>query len=84
MKLHKNEGAPSGGLRKAALEQKYGLGHVSDDPEPLINYLDVSQCCVCILHAVGNRWVIDACSGLSRSASLSGSSSYGQHHSYGI
>jgi len=34
--------ALSGGLRKAALEWKYGLGRVSDDPEPLINYLDVS------------------------------------------
>jgi len=32
--------ALSGGLRKAALERKYG--GVSDDPEPLINYLDVS------------------------------------------
>ena len=51
VKLYKNEGAPSGGLRKAALERKYGLGRVSGDPEPLINYLDVSQCCVCILHA---------------------------------
>jgi len=32
----------SGGLRKAALEAKYGRKGVSDDPEPLINYLDVS------------------------------------------
>ena len=34
--------ALSGGMRKAALEWKYGLRDVSDDPEPLINYLDVS------------------------------------------
>ena len=35
--------ALSGGLRKAALEWKYGMGRVSDDPVPLINYLDVSH-----------------------------------------
>ena len=34
--------ALSGGMRKAALEWKYGLRGVSDDPEPLISYLDVS------------------------------------------
>ena len=34
--------AISGGMRKAALEWKYGLRKVGDDPEPLINYLDVS------------------------------------------
>ena len=34
--------AISGGMRKAALEWKYGLREVGDDPEPLINYLDVS------------------------------------------
>ena len=32
----------SGGMRKSALEWKYGVRGVSDDPEPLINYLDVS------------------------------------------
>ena len=34
--------ALSGGMRKATLEWKYVLRGVSDDPEPLINYLDVS------------------------------------------
>ena len=47
VKLYKKDAsvlpALSGGLRKAALERKYGMGRVSDDPEPLINYLDVSQ-----------------------------------------
>ncbi|XP_065910090.1 lysosomal aspartic protease-like [Dysidea avara] len=42
IKLFKDESriipALSGGLRKAALERKYG--GVSDDPEPLVNYLD--------------------------------------------
>ena len=28
-------------MRKAALEWKYGLKDVSDDPVPLINYMDV-------------------------------------------
>lgn len=37
------EGSLSHGERKAALEWKYGLRDVSDDPEPLINYLDVSK-----------------------------------------
>lgn len=32
----------SGGVRKAALEHKYGVSRVSEDPEPLVNYLDVS------------------------------------------
>ena len=60
IKLFKDESRTipplSGGLRKAALERKYG-GGVSDDPEPLINYLDVStmsvcSCvCICTMHA---------------------------------
>ena len=53
IKLFKDESriiaALSGGLRKAALERKYG--GVSDDPEPLVNYLDVSTllCLICLL-----------------------------------
>ena len=47
IKLHKRDAfrqtpAISGGMRKDALEWKYGLREVGDDPEPLINYLDVS------------------------------------------
>ena len=33
--------ALSGGQRRAVLEWKYGMKGVSDDPEPLVNYLDV-------------------------------------------
>ena len=42
--------ALSGGMRKAALEWKYGLREVSDDPEPLINYLDVSAVILFVMY----------------------------------
>ena len=42
--------ALSAGMRKAALEWKYGLRGVSDDPEPLINYLDVSTVILFVMY----------------------------------